>query len=537
VERFTRNIPGFGQLYVLRDITEQRRSEESRRRLEHVVATLKQGFAIVSLEGAKIQTTNAAFDAMHGYAAGELEGHDLFEICGCDQGQPSQAVRAILDAADGEGSWEGEVTCRRKDDSTFPASLRVNLHQGEAHRYLSLIQVDSTDQKRMQEEAAKFQTKLLQGQKLESLGLLAGGVAHDFNNLLTGIMGNTSLALDSLAPSSAIRIRLNEVLTASERAADLTRQLLAYSGKGRFIIEPIDISALVRGTNALVQVSVPRTVQVHLYLDANLPRVEADATQLQQLVMNLVINAAEAIEDKPGLVQVSTGVQVLDANDIASEFANDSLIPGPHVFIEVQDNGCGMDDATKAQIFDPFFTTKLTGRGLGLAAAVGIVRSHGGTLKVYSAPGAGSTFKVFLPIWHGELPEALAKGRCTNLFGTGTVLVVDDEETVRSTTYNALTHYGYDVMLAENGARALELFERDPDRVSVVLLDMTMPVMSGEETLRLMRKIRPELPIVLTSGFNESEAVGRFAGKGLSGFLQKPYTSSQMAGAVKSAIP
>ena len=387
----------------------------------------------------------------------------------------------------------------------------------------------------LQAEATAFQGKLLQAQKLESLGVLAGGVAHDFNNLLTGILGNASLALDSVGPFSSVRPLLQQVVKAAERAADLTRQLLAYSGKGRFIVEPMSLSALAEETRQLVQLSVTKSVQLKMNLKKDLPLVEVDAAQLQQLLMNLVING-EAMGEEAGTVQVTTGTQQLEEGDIAAGFASDQIQPGVYVFVEVQDTGCCMNEETKRQIFDPFFTTKFTGRGLGLAAALGIVRGHGGTIKVYSVLNMGSTFKVFLPVAKDQSTLQVVNSTSAGLNGRGTVLVIDDEDMVRTTAKLTLTHFGYEVELAENGLRGVERFKESPEIFSAVLLDLTMPVMGGEEALRRIQSVRSDVPVVLTSGFNEQEAVRRFAGKRLAGFLQKPFTSQQLAQAIRNAV-
>jgi len=536
VERSAREIAGIGSLYVLRDITEERRANASLHELQNVIATMRQGFATVSMTTCRIVSANNALAGLHGYGPDELIGLPAEELLAGTERERRQSMAAILEATERVHFWEGEVQSRRKDESEFPSSLRVNRHKSGAGQLLSVIQTDITSQKRIEAEAAQFQTKLLQSQKLESLGVLAGGVAHDFNNLLTGILGNSSLVVDALGPASPLREYMRHVIRASERASDLTRQLLAYSGKGRFIVEPVDLSALAQETRSLVQLSVPKSVQLQMNLARGLPLVEADSSQLQQLLMNLVINAAEAIGEEPGSVQVTTGTQLFEARDLAAGFASDKLKPGQYCFVEVQDTGCGMDESTKSQIFDPFFTTKFTGRGLGLAAALGIVRGHGGTIKVYSVPGMGSTFKIFLPAWEGEAPEGPVTPLATQLTGAGTVLVVDDEELVRNTACSMLTHYGYNVVIAENGLRAVELFERSPTLFAAVLLDLTMPVMGGEEALRRLQKLRPEIPVVLTSGFNEQEAVRRFSGRQLSGFLQKPFTSQRLAQSIRKAL-
>ena len=317
----------------------------------------------------------------------------------------------------------------------------------------------------------------------------------------------------------------------------LTRQLLAYSGKGHFIVTPLDVSDLAREISTLIQSSIPRTVQLKLELQSHLPCVEADAGQIEQLIMNLVINGAEAIgEGTTGTVLVTTGVQNVDEAYIRQTLSPNKLTPGQFVYLEVQDTGCGMDGATRAKIFDPFFTTKVTGRGLGLAAVLGIVGGHKGALTVSSAPGEGSTFKVMFPAL--ESAEVLKPPvvEQKDLRGVGTILVVDDEEMVLCFAKATLEWYGYTVLVAENGQQAMERFTAMADQIMLVLLDMTMPVMSGEETMRRLHKIRPDVRVVLSSGYNEVEAIRQLTGNGFAGFIQKPYAADQLAEKVKAVL-
>jgi signal transduction histidine kinase/CheY-like chemotaxis protein len=380
----------------------------------------------------------------------------------------------------------------------------------------------------------RTEERLRQTQKLESLGILAGGIAHDFNNLLTGILGNISLALDREPSSSTIRKYLEDAVQASERAADLTRQLLAYSGKGRFAIQNVDLSDTVKQISALIQTSISKNVRVTLDLASNLPCIEADPTQLQQIVMNLIINAAEANPpNADGLVIVETGVAQIDEEYLRGTHAADDAGPGEYVFVEVRDTGCGIDQETLSKIFDPFFTTKFLGRGLGLAAVLGIVRGHHGALKVTSRPGKGSTFRVLFPAVPGvELPRRVQPAR-SDLAGSGTVLVVDDEEIVRKIAASTLQRWGYKVLLAENGQIAMDLFSKMADTISLVLLDLTMPVMNGEQTFHKMRSVSPNVKVILSSGYDEADAMRRFRGAGLAGFIQKPYTAAKLAEQVK----
>jgi two-component system, cell cycle sensor histidine kinase and response regulator CckA len=485
--------------------------------------------AILSLDSdGTIRHWNAGAERMYGWTRADAVGKVAHELLLTRFPEPIEEVRRKLSAA---GHWEGELQHTCRDGSVVRVLSRWALRrdaEGKPAGYLE-INTDVTERRKIEEQ-------LRHTQKLESLGVLAGGVAHDFNNLLTGILGNASLALDAVKTHDPNRRPLEEVVRAAERAADLTRQLLAYAGKGQFVLRPLDLSALVREISGLVQTSIAKSVQLRLQLAPDLPVVEADPGQLQQIVMNLVINGAEAIGEAGGTVLVRTGAQTVDAQYIGTVSTEaDQLRPGPYVMLEVHDTGCGMPPETLSRIFDPFFTTKFTGRGLGLSAVQGIVRAHHGALKVYSTPGQGTTFKVLLPASNAPHVDAVAPF-AGDLAGAGTILIVDDEEIVRHAASNTLARYGYDAIVAADGAEALRAFRRDPGRIALVLLDLTMPVMSGEQTLRELQTIRPDVRVLLTSGYNEVEAVQRFVGKGLAGFIQKPYTSLALAEKVKEAL-
>ncbi len=377
-----------------------------------------------------------------------------------------------------------------------------------------------------------FDEQMRHTQRLESVGLLAGGIAHDFNNLLTGVLGNATLVLETLPESSPHRAPLERVVKAAEQAAHLTRQLLAYAGKGRFVIEPLNMSDIVRDILPLLHVSVPRHIDLRLSLHEPLPRIRADRGQMQQLIMNLVINAAEAMEDRSGIIMISTGVEALTEDDLARARIRDQAKPGSYVCLEVRDNGTGMDEETCAKIFDPFFTTKFTGRGLGLSAVMGIVRGHGGALQVNTKPGVGSTFTVHFPM--ADQQSAPARDLTKATFKMH-VLVIDDERTVRQTCRAMLERAGYEVMVAENGKEGLDLFEAFLDRVNLILLDLAMPVLSGDRALDEIRSISPDVPVLVMTGYSETEAVERFAGKGATGFISKPFTRAQLLQAIERA--
>jgi two-component system cell cycle sensor histidine kinase/response regulator CckA len=377
-------------------------------------------------------------------------------------------------------------------------------------------------------EQERLRAQLLQVQKLHSLGLLAGGIAHDFNNILTAILGGASTALLNLATDSPARKDLELVIAAAQRAAALTRQMLAYAGKAHVEVRAIDLSTHVREIATLLETTVPKKVQLRLEVSNDLPAIEADLAQIQQVVMNLVINGAEAIGDQQGTVLVTTGVQHLDEAVAVELFPADSIAPRKYVFLEVRDTGQGMDEATKTKIFDPFFTTKFTGRGLGLAAVLGIVRAHRGALEVTSSVGCGTTFKVFFPAALATAQVERPRG-ATDYRGTGLVLVIDDDASVRATARRMLQLFGFSVIEAEDGQSGADLFAAHAASLLLVIVDMTMPRMNGEETVRAIRRVRADVPVVLASGYGEIEATRRFAGGRLSGFLEKPFTPVQLA--------
>ncbi len=430
--------------------------------------------------------------------------------------------------------------------ATIGEEAAVEAMKAGAHDYVlkhRLSRLVPAVQRELRESALRRERRALEdqlrrAQKLESLGLLAGGVAHDFNNLLTGILGNASLVLDVTPPDSEVRGMLQDIIRASERAADLTRQLLAYAGKGKFVIEPVDASAVVRDIGDLLRSSVPRTVELALDLAPDPPRIEGDPTQIQQLVMNLILNAVEAAGEKPGMVRIATGVREIGRADDITQFRPDPPPPGRYVSIRVSDNGCGMSEIVKAQIFDPFYTTKFTGRGLGLAAALGIVRSHRGAIAVQSAEGRGSTFDVLLPAMTSAAAFKHPKtGEPAAVFSSaGVVLIIDDEELVRRAARSTLEHFGYTVFEASDGRDGADLFSRLHDRISAVLLDLTMPHMDGYDVWRYIRRIRSDMAVVITSGFEEADAMRQFTDDPALLFLKKPFTASGLGNKIGAAL-
>ncbi len=391
---------------------------------------------------------------------------------------------------------------------------------------------------RAQQEQSLLDSRLQQAQKLESLGVLAGGIAHDFNNLLVGVLGYADLALSRLGPSSAARPLIDEIRKGGERAADLCSQMLAYSGRGKFTVENVDVNQILADMNHLLEVSISKKVVLRYDCADSLPAISADATQIRQVVMNLVINAAEATGDRSGVISVSTGAMQCDRNYLDSAFVPATETPeGIYVFVEVSDTGAGMDADTKAKIFEPFFTTKFTGRGLGLAAVQGIVRGHAGAIKVYSEVGAGTTIKALFPaIKEAARTREDEEAGAEEWRGSGTVLLVDDDETVLAVGRMMLEEAGFDVLTAGDGRDGLAQFRERSGDIRCVILDLMMPHMDGEEAFRELRRIRPDVRVILSSGYNDFDVTSRFGGKGLAGFLKKPYRSTRLLETLRAAL-
>jgi PAS domain S-box-containing protein len=507
------------------DVTERKRAEDELRQYRDIFQFASQAISItVGVEDATFKLINPAYAKMHGFEVEELIGAPVKRVFppGTHR-QLSEAMRA----SDLAGQYDFESLHVRKDGSEFPVWIELTVVKDEhgLMRYRIVNVTDITERRRIEE-------RLREAAKLESIGVLAGGIAHDFNNILTGILGNASLLLESLPAPSRFRDTARTIMNSSERAADLVRQMLAYSGKGRFVLSLIDLSEKVRETSLLVVPAIPRSTELVHRLTPSLPLIQADAVQIQQVIMNLVINAAEALDGRAGRVVVTTSEKHIDDAFIRELNAPFEITPGRFVLFEVADNGAGMDQPTLAKIFDPFFTTKFTGRGLGLSAVLGIVRGHKGSIKVHSTPGVGTVFQIFFPVAatgepkHGSRTDQNGNNK---IRGRGTVLVVDDEHLIRRTAKSVLENAGFKVVLAEDGYQAIEMFRAKCGEIDLVLLDMSMPRMSGEETLVLLQTIQPDVRVILSSGYNEAEAIGHFEGKGLAGFLQKPYTAAGLA--------
>ena len=397
--------------------------------------------------------------------------------------------------------------------------------------------IGGEDNRRLAEEVRqKFEAKVQQAQKLESLGVLAGGIAHDFNNLLTAILGNANLALMDLAPESSARDNLRSIEEASCRAAELCRQMLAYAGLNRFVAEPVNLSRLVQELMHLLHVSISKKALLRCVLAEDLPAIEADPAQLRQVAMNLIINASEAIGEAEGVIAIFTGTMQCEEAYLRECHPAGSLACGRYVYLEVIDTGCGMDPEALARIFDPFYTTKFSGRGLGLASVLGIVRQHRGNLRVESVPGRGTTFRVLFPASDKAAAPADTDGLPAAWQGTGTILLVDDEAPVRNVATKMLERCGFSVLIASDGYEAVEQFREHSEEIACVLLDFAMPRMDGEETYRELRRLRRDVPIVLASGYSAFDVQTRFPDGGLAGFIEKPYELQKLGATLRDVL-
>lgn len=433
---------------------------------------------------------------------------------------------------------------RPKTDSTSALLLlqlrnaeSAPIHFKELNDRVAKVTAALQRERRAEEERRLLETQMLQTQKVESLGVLAGGIAHDFNNLLTSVIGYSELARAQLPDNSEAGAFIDEAVQGARRAAELTQQMLAYSGKGVFIVEPIQLSRLVSDITRLLQVSISKKCVLRFDLMEDLPACMVDATQLRQVIMNLIINASDAIGDRSGVISITTGVAWCDKEYLAENFVNDQLPDGLYVHLEVADTGRGMSAETRARIFDPFFTTKFTGRGLGLAAVLGIVRGHKGAIRVYSEPGSGTTFKMLLPAEpQAEVGRSTPDPEPAHWRANGLALVVDDEESIRALARHMLVQMGFKVETASDGREAVDMFREMAASNPLVLLDLTMPHLDGAAAFKQLRQIRPDVRVILMSGYGEQTIDTQFAGKGLAGFLQKPFRLSEVRELVRSIM-
>ena len=442
----------------------------------------------------------------------------------------SAVVRRMDNTRNGKGDCGLDCRVVRPGGEVRWVHLMGSLHPTQSSQGVVQGTMMDISERRRTEDA------MHQAQKLESLGVLTGGIAHDFNNLLSALIGYLEISRMELPEDAHVQGYLAKAQAITTKATHFTRQMLAYSGHGRFEVKPLLLNQLVQEMGHLLSISISKMTHLRYHLKEPLPAILADTSQLQQVVMNLVINGSEALEGREGRVTLRTAMEYLEEDDLGVIFAGQDMTPGEYVVLEVEDNGHGMSPETLARIFDPFFTTKFQGRGLGLAAMLGIVKGHHGGIKVYSEVGKGTRFKLFFPTSF-ESPQAADTESSYQVYmSSGLVLVVDDEEDVRTTLSLKLKRMGFEVLQAEDGREGLRCFEEHRGQLRLVVTDLTMPHMDGAESFLAMRALDPTIPVLMVSGFTEPEAVDHLLQMGLAGVMPKPIRFTPFAEKIRDIL-
>ncbi len=510
---------------VLRDITHERHMEQTLRFQAELLERVHDAIIATDWEG-RILYCNQASEALYGWRVEEVVNRRLQDLLRPEgQSFEFERVRAILQKA---GRWRGELQHRREDGQVLWVSATLSVNRNEAGEAVGIVGVyrDVTEQKRLEEQ-------LIQAQKMESLGTLAGGIAHDFNNILGSIIGYLGLIKEDLPPDAALRQYFEVVERSALRASELTRQLLGFARRGKFTVQRVQLRTLCEEVLSLFRSALHERVAVRTHFPEGLPEVEGDPTQLQQVILNLCMNAKDAMP-QGGVLELALS-EVL-ADDPTSPESPDIR---PYVVLSVRDTGVGMDEYVKSRIFEPFFTTKEPGKGtgLGMAMVYGIVRNHGGFIDIQSEAGKGTTVQVYLPVPAESQPQPQEEVAAGVAEGAGElILVVDDEEPLCNLLRDVLTRRGYRVLVARSGEEAVELYQQWRDEVDLVILDMIMPGMSGQETFEAILSLNPKARVLLSSGYTQEGAAGEILRKGAKGFLQKPYLVTELTAKVREVL-
>ncbi|MBI5866256.1 MAG: PAS domain S-box protein, partial [Planctomycetes bacterium] len=511
-----------------RDVTERRHSDQALIRLTRqkklILNSAAEGIVGFDANG-EVSFVNAAAGRMLGRLPGEMIGRSAQTFLSGQDGIDALARGEIAESREG--------VFMRADGAELPVEFgSTPMHEGGKFVGAVLVFSDISARRRVEQERRKLEAQVSQSQRLESLGLLAGGIAHDFNNILVGVLGNACLAQEEVGEDSPVRPRLQRIVNAGQRASRLVHQILAYAGQARPDLQSVALNDQVREVLEFMRPSLPERVSLKTCFEPELPPVHADEGQLEQVLTNLLLNAVEAVGDKAGRVTVSTHSVTLTREAAVRDFAGQEIEPGPFVGLEVTDSGCGMTPEVLARIFDPFFSGKKRGRGLGLAVIRGIVRSHGGGIQVASAPNKGTRFEILLPQCQArDVQETLDRTPApASSAGRRTILVIDDESDVCEVVSAVLEPRGTVVLTTQSGREGIELFRAHSQEIDVVLLDVTMPEMSGIEVLVELRKIRPDVRVVLSSGYVQADLASDEIARTATGFLHKPYTIDGLLG-------
>ena len=522
---------------LTKGIEERHKAEASLRESEARLKTLIDGVYDVvfvhDLDG-NILDCNSACIHQLGYSKEEFLTMNTHDI---DAPHFAEGFKERLEIQLKEGRYQSEGIQVAKDGTEKPVNIMTSLIQYNGKNAILSVCRDMTTSRKAERERRYMDHQIQQAQKLESLGVLAGGIAHDFNNLLMGVLGSAELAMDHITLGSPAYRNVKQIETSAKYASDLCRQMLDYAGKGRFVAEMVNLNILIEEIQGLLETTVSKKATLVMKLEESLPGIEADVSQVRQIVMNLISNAAEALDKQDGEVTIITKTTEYTEQDLRTNYTDSHLEPGTYVAMEISDDGSGMTETTLQKIFDPFFTTKFTGRGLGLAAVQGIVRSHKGAIRVQSQLGKGTTFKILFPASQIHIKEEVVKEADNGQLSTdGIILLVDDEETIRLVVSQMLEGCGLTVETCCDGEEAVDYFQKNGDQVACVLMDLTMPGMGGQKAFQNIRAITPEAKVIFSSGYNEQDVIDKASTQGMAGFIQKPYQRDQLVRTLQALL-
>ncbi|MBU4426851.1 MAG: PAS domain S-box protein, partial [Proteobacteria bacterium] len=525
-----------GYIAVIRDITKRKQAEEERIRLSTAIEQSAESVVITDREGT-IKYVNPAFESVTGYSRQEAIGQNPRIIK--SNKHVKEFYSDLWDTIISGKVWRGRLTNKKKDGTLYEEEATISPVNNTSGEIINFVAV-----KRDVTEEIKLEDKLRQAQKMEAIGTLAGGIAHDFNNILSAIIGYTELTQYEIPEGSKAKGNLREVLKAGRRAKDLVKQILAFSRQGDQERKPLQISHIVKEVLKLLRASLPTTIEFRLNIEPEIGIIEADPTQMHQVLMNLCTNAAHAMDEKGGILELSVQNVTIFEDGFASGEPEKSktrnlkskilLPPGPYVTLTVSDTGHGMSAEVLGRIFEPYFTTmeKGEGTGLGLAVVHGIVKSHGGAITVYSKVGKGSTFKVYFPVIEKKLVEKEEKAEAIST-GHQRILFVDDEPVLVDIGKKMLEHLGHQVITRTSSVEALEAFRNNPDKFDLVITDKTMPQMTGFGLAKEIKRIRPGVPIILCTGFSDTTDEDKARATGINGLVMKPVVMREMAEIIK----
>ena len=538
-------------VHVMRDITPHklaekalRESEEKHRKLAHeqriILNTSSVGICFI--KDRKVLWTNPAFDLMFGYEAGTTHVLDTVEFYPDRETYESIGEKAYSAIKAGD-TYSQDVLMKRKNGTLFWCNLVGHAINPENNDDGSIwIMMDINDRKNSEREHVLLEQQFQQAQKLESLGVLAGGIAHDFNNILMIILGHCFMFQDGGGSGVSDIDHVKQIENAANRAADLCRQMLAYAGKSPLLNVQINLRQLLDEIVKMLQSAINKNVTIQIDLQHDVPEISGDNAQIQQVVMNLIINAAEAIGDNNGTIKVALKKMIIVDDHPVPDFLGISIQPGSYACLEVSDNGCGMDEHTQNRLFEPFYTTKFTGRGLGMSAILGIIKSHNGALQLTSNPGVGTAFMVLLPLSDKVAEQSLQSDMiASSTVASGTLLLVDDEESLRTVGSLLLNSMGFTVILASNGREAVDIYRERGTEIDLILLDLIMPELGGIETYHELRKLNSRVPIVICSGYGVEGILENIDSDTCVGAIQKPYKPDELRSTIlnlmESTIP